>query len=329
MSSEIIAAPATTPTAEAELTQHSPSTTVSVVICTRNRPDTIVRAVESVLRQTYERFDILVVDQSETDETRRLVEELMARSDRVRYRHLDRAGAARARNAGMYHTTGELIAFMDDDCEAHERWLDTIVRCFAAHPDISLLYGQVLLPPALQQTGTPGGIIPTLLIPQRQRLSRRDGFKIFGMSANLAGRRAMCERVGGFDEMLGAGGPLKSGEDFDFTYRVYRAGGTILLEPDLIVYHYGFRSSTEWPTQLRAYGFGDGAFYFKHIRAGDLYAVGLLSRALFIGTARELKHTILPGNHGAEWSYVSNILPGIRSSLKFGVDRRQRRYVVR
>ena len=329
MSSDVINAMTDAVTPEVERPSRSTPTSVSVVICTRDRPDTIVRAVESVARQTYDSFDMLIVDQSRTDETRRLIEDLMAYNTHLRYLHLDQAGLSRAYNAGIRHTTGELLAFTDDDCVTPEGWLDTLARRFAEQPDVALLYGQVLLPPELASTGTLGGNIPTLLIPQRQRLSLREGFKVFGMGANFAARRSMCERIGGFDEILGGGGPLKSSQDYDFSFRMYRAGGTILLEPDVAVYHYGFRSNAEWPATLKAYGIGDGAFYFKHVRAGDLFAAGLLARVLFVGVARELVHTVTRGPHGASWTYVRNVVRGMFDSLKFGVDRHQRRYYPR
>src|SRR5579859_453341 len=318
-----------TATSETEQPPRFTATSVSVVICTRDRPDTIVRAVESVMRQTYERFDILIVDQSRTEDTRRLIEGLMARCTHLHYLHLDQAGLSRAYNAGIRHTTGELLAFTDDDCVTPDGWLETLARRFAEQPDVALLYGQVMLPPELATTGTPGGTIPTLHIPRRQRLSLREGFKVFGMGANFAARRAICEQIGGFDEILGGGGPLKSSQDFDFAYRIYRAGSAILLDPEVVVYHYGFRSQAEWPATLKAYGVGDGAFYFKHVRAGDLYATGLLARVLFVNAARELKHTVVPGPHGAQWTYVRNVVRGMYDSLKFGVDRRQRRYYAR
>lgn len=314
---------------EAERSLPATPNSVSVVICTRDRPDTIVRAVESVARQTYDGFDLLIVDQSRTDETRRLIEDLMVRFAHVGYLHLDQAGLSRAYNAGIQHTKGEVLAFTDDDCVAPDGWLETIVRCFTEQPDVALLYGQVLLPPEPIDADLTGGTIPTLPIPQRQRLNRREGFKVFGMGANFALRRSMCEQIGGFDEILGGGGPLKSAQDFDFSYRVYRAGGTILLEPDAVVYHYGFRSHAEWPATLAAYGIGVGGFYFKHVRVGDLYAAGLLARELVVNTARECKQTLLRGAKGAQWAYVRNVVRGMYDSLTYGVDRRHRRYFAR
>jgi O-antigen/teichoic acid export membrane protein/GT2 family glycosyltransferase len=309
-------------------TQRAVATSLSVVICTYGRPDSIERAVASVAEQRYPAFDVLVVDQSRTDETRHIVERLMRRFPHVRYIHLDTPGLSRAYNAGVRHTRGELLAFTDDDCVAPEGWLAVVARSFAADPETQLIYGQVLLPDELIEREGRDGTTPTLPIPQRRRLNRREGFRVFGMGANFAARRAVFERVGGFDEVLGGGGPLKSSQDFDFAFRVYRSGGTILLEPELAVYHYGFRSTSEWPATMRAYGVGDGAFYFKHVRAGDQHAAWLLVRQLGGHTLRGLAHT-LRRRRTSEWDYVRSVLVGMRASLKFGVDRRQRLYYVR
>lgn len=313
-----------------EVPAHAPAqVTTSVVICTRDRPDTIARAVESVASQPCEGFELLVVDQSRSDETRNIVERLMREYPNIRYIHLDKAGLSRAYNAGISNTSGAILAFTDDDCVAPATWLPTIVRCFAEQPDVALLYGQVLLPEEMIAREGADGVTPMLPIPQRRHLNRRNGFQVFGMGANFAVRRATWERIGGFDEVLGGGGPLKSSQDFDFAYRVYLAGGTILLEPDAIVYHYGFRSHAQWPATLKAYGIGDGAFYFKHVRAGDLFAARLLLGVLCLHTARECKHFIERGPSGASWSYVRNIVVGMYQSLRFGVNRQQRLYSIR
>lgn len=313
----------------ATATQASVSIAISVVMCTRDRPDTIARAIKSVVSQPCERFELLVVDQSRSDETRHIVDGLMQHHSNIRYIHLDQAGLSRAYNAGIQNTSGSVLAFTDDDCVAPATWLPVIVRCFVEQPDVALLYGQVLLPEELAAREQVEGVTPALPIPQRRWLNRRNGFQVFGMGANFAVRRDMWERIGGFDEILGGGGPLMSSQDFDFAYRVYLAGGTILLEPDAIVYHHGFRSQAQWPATLKAYGVGDGAFYFKHVRAGDIFAARLLLGVLCLHTARECKHFIERGPSGTRWNYVRNIVVGIYQSLRFGVNRQLRLYSVR
>src|SRR5262249_44915440 len=157
-------------------------------------------------------------------------------------------------------------------------WLDRIVRAFDADPELGLLYGQVLLPESLREAKATGTIVPTLTRQTAVRLHRRDrNFQLWGMGANMAIRRAPPDELIGFDAALGGGAPLRSSQDFDFSFRVYRSGYAILLDPTVKVDHYGSRTPGQWPATERNYGIGDGAFYAKHIRCGDLLALRLLA----------------------------------------------------
>jgi GT2 family glycosyltransferase len=294
--------------------------TISVVVCTRDRPDSLAPALDSLGAQDHPRFEVLVVDQSREAATRTLVEARAREDRRFRYVRLDEAGLSRAYNGGIRAAWSDLLAFTDDDCTAPSDWLTAIARAFERHPGVDLLYGQVLVPPSLADAESASGFTPALPIPERRVLSRDTGFQVFGMGANFAARRRVFERVGLFDEILGGGGPLESSQDFDFVYRVYRAGGATLLEPDVYVYHHGFRSHAEWPATLRSYGIGVGGFYLKHVRAGDLYAVRLLLAHLAAWSARTLRRR-------AHWTYVRSVFEGMRRSFRFRVDRRRRLYV--
>jgi glycosyltransferase involved in cell wall biosynthesis len=297
---------------------------VSAVICTRNRPDLIGTAVASVLANTYVDFDLLVVDQSDEPRTGEIVREMAARRPKLRYLHTSTPGLSRAYNIGVRETQGEILAFTDDDCVAPQDWIASIVDAFATEPDADMLYGQVRLPESLRESPD---IIPTLAIDRPRRLSKRDGFRLYGMGANFAARRRLFERIGGFDEIMGGGGPLKSSQDFDLQYRAYRGGATVLLRPEVQVDHYGARTQAQWPATLRAYGFGDGAFYSKHIRCGDLYAVSLFVRRFGHVLVRESLNGIR--RKPSLSAYIGSAFEGMRASLRYGVDRRQRVYVAR
>jgi GT2 family glycosyltransferase len=132
--------------------------------------------------------------------------------------------------------------------------------------------------------------------------------------------------IGGFDEMLGGGAPLRSSQDFDLAYRTYLAGGAISLRPEIQVIHYGTRAHKDWPETLRAYGIGDGAFYFKHVRCRDLFALRLLAGRLLEQSARALMFRLRGGGWG-QLLYVRSILVGIRQCYRFDVDRRTRLYI--
>jgi glycosyltransferase involved in cell wall biosynthesis len=89
---------------------------VSVIIPTYNRADCITRAIDSVLAQKYKNYEIIVVDDGSTDDTRRVLEPYM---NRIRYIYQENAGCAAARNTGIRASCGEWIAFLDSD----DRWL--------------------------------------------------------------------------------------------------------------------------------------------------------------------------------------------------------------
>ena len=90
---------------------------------------------------------LTVIDQSTTDDTREVLEPIAAADGGSRYVHSTEAGLSRAYNTGIAASSGEVIAFTDDDCIVPPDWLRTIVTAFAADPDGDLLYGQVI-PPA-------------------------------------------------------------------------------------------------------------------------------------------------------------------------------------
>lgn len=298
---------------------------ISVVICTCDRPDDIGRAIESVLVQDYQMFEVVVVDQSHGASTEVIVRQLARTADRLRYIRLEDRGLSRAYNRGIAQANYEVVACTDDDCVAPPGWLDAVARAFFEHGDVSLLYGQVL-GPLEREAPSQGGVVPTLPIGKLQRLSRRDGFRVFGMGANFAARRSMIQRLGGFDEVLGGGGPLLSAQDFDLTYRVYHADGVILLDPRVVVHHYGFRTHSEWPATIRSYGVGVGAFYLKHVRAGDPYATMLLVRLLASGAVRLAKRWLLRQPTGQYRTYLGYLAVGMWRSRAYAVDRRRRLY---
>ena len=97
-----------------------------------------------------------------------------------------------------------------------------------------------------------------------------------GSGNNFALRRDWFERVGGGDERLGPGTPGQGALDIDLFYRVLRAGGRALYDPDAIVRHEPATRSGRLERR-RPYGFGMGAACGLRLREGDLYAIRLLA----------------------------------------------------
>ena len=286
-------------------------------------------ALDSVLRCEYDDFDVHIMDQSETDETERLVEERVCshpRGGAVRYHHIGKAGLSRATNLGLAAATGDVVAKTDDDCEVPPNWLSHVAAAFEEDAELGLMYGQVHVPESLREVARSGAIVPSLYFSEARRFSRSDGFALIGMGANMAMRKSLVQKIGGFDEALGAGGPLRSADDFDLALRIYRSGAAVRLLPESIVHHYGVRTRDQWPSTLSNYGIGDAAFYMKHIRCGDLLAarlfLDLIARSIY-REARESwrKRRWVPNPHGR------SLWRGIREGARFGIDRVNRLYV--
>lgn len=295
---------------------------MSVVVCTRDRPDTIEQAVVSILANTYQSFDLTVIDQSTSNVTEDILRPIIQGDPRMRYVHVQEAGLSRAYNTAIGCTEGELLAFTDDDCIVPPGWLAAISRAFSQDAEADLIYGQVFAP---ESPNLVGGETPALTFEQPKRFSLSDGFKVLGMGANFAARRGLFARIGGFDEILGGGAPLCSAQDYDLAYRTYRAGRAVLARPEIQVTHYGTRAPHEWPKTLRAYGIGDGAFYFKHVRCRDFLALRLLTRQIMEQSARAVSRR-LRGRGPGNLTYVRFIFVGILTCLHFEVDRASRLY---
>jgi glycosyltransferase involved in cell wall biosynthesis len=92
--------------------------TVSVIIPTYNRAHLIGRAIESVLNQTYQDFELIIVDDASTDNTEYLIKEFQQKDKRISYSKHDRnKGGSAARNTGIKTSKGQYIAFQDSDDE--------------------------------------------------------------------------------------------------------------------------------------------------------------------------------------------------------------------
>ena len=111
----------------------SSTPTVSVVIPTHNRSDLLPRAIRSVFAQTFQDWEVIVVDDGSTDDTAAVVRSF--RDERVRYVKLERnSGPSRARNVGIDGARGRYLAFLDSDDEYLPHKLETQLRQFQTNP---------------------------------------------------------------------------------------------------------------------------------------------------------------------------------------------------
>ncbi len=115
---------------------------VSVIIPTYNRSNLVKEAVESVLQQTYTDFEVLVVDDGSTDDTRSVVKQIQ--DSRIKYYYKDNGGQSSARNLGLIKAKGKYIAYLDEDDLWPTEYLETVINQFDANKDYGATYTRVI-----------------------------------------------------------------------------------------------------------------------------------------------------------------------------------------
>ena len=138
---------------------------VSVVIPTFNSADYLVQAIQSVLAQTYQDFEIIVVDDASTDNTNGVLQSF---ADRICYVRQDRGGPSAARNRGILQARGELIAFLDADDLWRPTKLARRVEYLKCHTEVCLVYTD-FIPTWAATLLPPGGYAGTSVRDKKER----------------------------------------------------------------------------------------------------------------------------------------------------------------
>lgn len=235
---------------------------VSVIICSRNRSEMVLKAIESVVSGTRPPLEIIVVDQSDVPNHRAIT---VARAGKVRYFWSEAKGASHARNTGIRLARGTMLAFIDDDVVVHKHWLEELIRPLIDATDRTVVTGKVFS----SSCEADGAFAPSTTQEEASRVSAGQLGKDVLYSGNMALYRSAIENVGLFDERLGPGTDFPAAEDNDFGRRLLRAGYHIRFVPQAAVDHLAWRSRREFLPLRWRYGKGQGAFYAKHLALRD------------------------------------------------------------
>lgn len=117
------------------------SVKASVIVAVYNGAKTLTQTIESILSQTYDNFELLLIDDGSTDESKNLIEKYLE-DERVKYFKKQNGGVASARNFGIARATGEVIGFCDQDDQWLPQKLEKQIPLFS-DPDVGLVYSWV------------------------------------------------------------------------------------------------------------------------------------------------------------------------------------------
>jgi glycosyltransferase involved in cell wall biosynthesis len=181
----------------------------SVIIATYNYGHYLAQAIDSVLEQTFTDFELLVIDDGSTDDTRHVVARF---GPALRYLPQPHCGLAATRNTGIQEAQGDLLCLLDADDMWLPHTLATQVAYFDQHPDVGVVSAQCY---SMDADGTVTGILPSPPVQGwvlEHLLLRGNGLRL----PTVAMRRQYCEEVGRFDASL------HSQEDWDLWLRLSR-----------------------------------------------------------------------------------------------------------
>jgi glycosyltransferase involved in cell wall biosynthesis len=276
-----------------------PSPQVSLIVCTRNRAPRLPEFFSSLARLDFpaDAWELVIVDHASSDRTPEVIDQFAA-GTRIHVRHVRASTDALtgAKNIGLAHARGDILAFTDDDCYPRADYLQALSQVFAE-----------------QQAGIVGGRV-VLHDPTDARLSIRDvetptdinpaTFVQAGTihGANMAIRREVVRAVGGFDPLFGPGTRCMSAEDIEYVSRAVWAGWPARYDPrPVVAHHHGRKPGEETERYRTTYDYGRGAYYTKLLldpRARRVYLrqwIHLTRRAPRVGRLKRLARELAGG----------------------------------
>jgi glycosyltransferase involved in cell wall biosynthesis len=222
----------------------------TVNVCTYNRAGNLPRCLGALARQRGVEgleWEVLVVDNNSTDDTKAMVERLARELPiAIRYAHEGQQGLNYARNTGIRLSSGTYFSYVDDDIEVSPDWLASLHESFVTN-DADAVGGRIHLDPAIQ--------LPAWIRDDEMKgflgyqdlgdaPFRMDGTRRYPYGGNMAFHRRVVDRIGYFNPLLGRKGAgtkrseLFKGAETDYFHRLAASGEVrIFYEPRAIVYH--------------------------------------------------------------------------------------------
>jgi len=223
----------------------------SIVVCSRNGAQRISTCLNAIQKIVGTNFETIVVDDGSIDQTSYIVSKQFPN---IRLITIPPSGLSEARNIGIRASSGDIIAFTDDDCEPDIEWLVRLDRAFK-DPDIAAAGGPNLPPAARNFTqaivnAAPGA--PSHVLLDDTRAEHLPG-------CNLAVRRSSLDAIGGFDTAF-----RTAGDDVDLCWRLRDAGFELRFMPGAFVWHWRRPSLLAFLKQQTGYGLAERILLDKH-----------------------------------------------------------------
>ena len=270
----------------------SPWPSVSVCICTHNRPGYVRDCLAGLANQTVgpETFETLIIDSGSTDGVYAELAAMVAETPNARLIRIDRPGVSIARNAGAGAAKSDYIAYIDDDAIPANDWIEQIRQAITDLGGVPALLGGRILPiweaplPEWWPTRLRG--VLSIIEADGRGIYRRRGAAgdLAPYGANMVIHVTTMRSIGGFGDSAGReGAKLLSDEDVQLAWRLQDAGYAVHYESRIIVHHQiqSGRLTPEWLLR-RMYWQGASSVATRRLIAGSQPIWWSLPRRLLV-----------------------------------------------
>ncbi|WPP50494.1 glycosyltransferase [Catalinimonas niigatensis] len=216
---------------------------LSIVICTYNREEFIDKTLHHLSKQSlpYADFEAIIVNNNSTDNTENICQEFIQKHPemQIKYYLEKQQGHSYARNRGIKESSGEYIAYIDDDAFVYPDFGSNIIRFFGEHPDVIAIGGKII---PVYQNGKPRWmshyLLPLVSALDMGKTTKPFQGRKFPVGANVTFRKAVFDRYGMFNVKLGRiGSGLMGGDEKEMIYRMKKNNESIYYVPDVVVEH--------------------------------------------------------------------------------------------
>ena len=280
---------------------------ISVVICTYNRANYLKKCLDSMLDQTHDNFEAIVVKGPSTDETENLLKKYPFRVIQQK----EKGGLSAARNLGIKAAKGEIIAFIDDDGIADKDWLGELARVYTTEDIVSV--GGKIAPVWLNEkpewyTDQLGSYLSLLDLSQNVK---QIVFPDCPYGCNMSFRKRVFEEIGFFDVSLGRylTKNLLSHDEIDLCKRIDEKGYKTMYNPKAVVHHQidPSRLTKAWFKNRFYWGNGISMVIFHKKHYGTGYIFKLTMKALFLAIPYNLVRYSFERIKGDDKSFVREL----------------------
>lgn len=230
----------------------------SVLICTYNRHELLRSALRSLIEETDEKPDQIVIVNGGDEKADEIVQEFLNRdSMEIKLIKIKNINLAANRNAGLPHCMGDIIAMTDDDARVFPDWITCMKRAHQQHSEAGAVGGVVIGTNTNSLVGKVADLVTFPVWDNSCYVRTLPG-------VNISYKKEVIKKIGLQDETL------FRGEDVDYNWRVLRAGYQIYFDPSIKVYHHHRPTFSGFLNQHYMYG---RAYYLVRKKWPEMYCI--------------------------------------------------------